>query len=251
MALRQLADSTVIVTGAAGGIGSEIARAVASAGARVMLADQNADGLERLRTALVERGHTVAASQVDIADPRSARGLAEATLDEFGGIDALVNNAGIDAPRGSALDLAESEWRRVVEVNLSGTWWCTSAVLDHMAAARGGRVVNISSIAARLGAHGYSPAYAAAKAGVVGLTVGLAVELEEYGIRVNAITPGATGNTGTPLLPDERQSLLSAFPLGLGGPQPIAAAVCFLLDTTGDWISGAVLNISGGQLRGL
>ena len=112
-------------------------------------------------------------------------------------------------------------------------------------------MVIISSVAARAGSQIYSPAYAAAKAGLLGLTVGLAVQLEPFGILVNAITPGPTGSTGTPLTETERSEYIAAHPLGFGGAQPIADAVTYLLKGSGDWVSGAVMNVNGGDWRGI
>jgi NAD(P)-dependent dehydrogenase (short-subunit alcohol dehydrogenase family) len=240
-----------IVTGAARGIGAEIATLLAGHGARVMLADLDLDGATEVASRLREGGGEAEAHHVDIADPAAATRLAEETETRFGAVHALVNNAGIDAPVCSAWDMDEQHWHRLVDVNLSGGWWCTRAVLPPMMAQRFGKVVFISSVAGRVGSERYSPAYAAAKAGLLGLTVGLAAQVEQFGIRVNAITPGATGTTGTPMPGDERADLLARFPLGLVGPAPTAHAVRYLLDGSGDWISGAVLNISGGQLRGI
>ena len=240
-----------IVTGAARGIGAEIATLLAGHGARVMLADLDLEGAAEVASRLRDGGGEAEARLVDIADPAAAKRLADETATRFGAVHALVNNAGIDAPVRSALEMDEQHWRRLVDVNLSGGWWCTRAVLPAMTAQGFGKVVFISSLAARVGSERYSPAYAAAKAGLLGLTVGLAAQVERFGIRVNAITPGATGTTGTPMADDERADVLAHFPLGLVGPAPTAHAVRYLLDVSGDWISGAVLNVSGGQLRGI
>jgi NAD(P)-dependent dehydrogenase (short-subunit alcohol dehydrogenase family) len=240
-----------IVTGAARGIGAEIATVLAGGGARVLVADVDLDGARDVARDLREAGGDAGAFAVDIADPAAAARLAEHAIGRFGAVHALVNNAGIDAPVGAAWEIDERHWRELIDVNLSGAWWCTRAVLPDMMARRFGKVVLISSVAARLGSDRYSPAYAAAKAGLLGLTVGLAAQLEPFGVRVNAITPGATGSTGTPMAPDEREDMLARFPLGLAGPRPTADAVRYLLDSSGDWISGAVLNVSGGQFRGV
>jgi NAD(P)-dependent dehydrogenase (short-subunit alcohol dehydrogenase family) len=240
-----------IVTGAARGIGAEIATLLAEHGARVMLADLDLDGAAEVADGLRGRGCDAEACLVDIAEPAAATRLADHTASRFGAVHALVNNAGIDAPVRSAWEMDEQHWRQLVDVNLSGAWWCTQAVLPALIAQRFGKVVFVSSVAARVGSERYSPAYAAAKAGLLGLTVGLAAQLEPFGVRVNAITPGATGNTGTPMADDERADVLARFPLGLAGPAPTAHAVRYLLDVSGDWVSGAVLNVSGGQLRGI
>jgi NAD(P)-dependent dehydrogenase (short-subunit alcohol dehydrogenase family) len=243
---------SVIVTGAAQGIGAEITRQLATRGARVIAADLQAEKAASVAASLSKNGEVeVVAEFVDISRPDSAAALVDHARKAFGRVDALVNNAGLDAPPLTALEVDEEHWSRVIDVNLSGAWWCTQAVLPAMCEQGFGKIVFISSLAARIGSARYSPAYAASKAGLIGLTVGLAAQVEQYGIRVNAITPGATGNTGTPMLDEERDELLNAHPLGVKGATPIADAVCYLLDSSGDWISGTVLNVSGGQLHGI
>jgi len=249
--MQELKGSVVVVTGAAQGIGEAIAHTVAGEGARLFLADLQTEKLERVAETLRATSAEVETCTADIADPGSARDMADRALAAYGVIHALVNNAALDAPNGHAGEIDVDHWRRIIDVNLSGAWWCTSAVLPAMLAQRGGRIVNISSVSARLATPETSPAYSAAKAGLLGLTISLSVQLEREGILVNAITPGSTGNTGTPV-PDNMRSLYEAvLPLGFGGAQPIADAVRFLLDRSGDWISGAVLNVSGGALRGM
>lgn len=241
----------MVVTGASRGIGAAIAERLAQRGCQLVLADIDVVEGSALAERLRHAGHDVRFHDVDISMPASARALMEAAASQMDGIDGLVNNAGLDAPPGHALDLDDEDWQRVIDVNLSGVWWCTQAVLPHMVAGNGGKIVNISSIAARQGSDRYSPAYAAAKAGVLGLTVGVARQVESRRILVNAVMPGATGNTGTPLLLAERDELARTFPLGFGGTTPVVDAVCYLLDSSGDWMSGSVVNVSGGQLRGI
>jgi len=249
--MSQLADSVIVVTGAAQGIGECIARTLAADGATLLLADIQDAKVADVAAALRASGARAESVPVDIASPSAAAAMVEAGLRLFGRIDALVNNAGIDAPRGRAWEIDEPHWRRLIDVDLSGPWWCTRAVLPHMMARRRGKIVLISSVVARLGSPWASPAYAAAKAGLLGLTVSLSVQLEPYGIRVNAITPGTIGTTGTPMTEAERAAYLATHPLGFGGPQPVADAVQFLLRPSGDWLSGAVLNVTGGRLRGM
>ena len=249
--MTELKGRVAIVTGAAQGIGECIARNWAADGAGVLLADVQADKVEAVARGMRDEGMQAEACRVDIAEPSQAEKMVTRALERFGQVDALVNNAALDAPPGNAWEIAESEWREVIDVNLSGAWWCTQAVLTHMRERQCGKIVTISSASARMASPETSPAYSAAKAGLIGLTISLSVQLEGSGILVNAITPGATGNTGTPLSEAERNLYGLAFPLGTGGPQPIADAVRFLLRSSGDWISGAVLNISGGLLRGV
>jgi NAD(P)-dependent dehydrogenase (short-subunit alcohol dehydrogenase family) len=245
-----LQDQVVIVTGSAQGIGERIARTLAERGARLLLADIQAERIEAVAADLRANGVEAYAQYVDVSDPDLSAAMAQAAMTRFGRIDALVNDGAIDALPGLAWEIDRDHWRRFVDTDLSGQWWNTQAVLPHMIERRSGRIIFISSIVARMGSPIYSPAYSAAKAGLLGLTIALAVQLEQYGILVNAITPGAIGTTGTPMQDDEKRDYLAAYPLGLGGPQPVADAVAYLLEPSGDWISGAVLNVTGGGLRG-
>ncbi|MEX1125693.1 MAG: SDR family NAD(P)-dependent oxidoreductase [Acidimicrobiia bacterium] len=247
MTAAPLYGKTVVVTGAYGGIGRALVTELLGQGARVVAADIAAD----VPWSNAPDGENLLSHYVDIGDWRSCDDLARATYDRFGAVDALVNNAGIDAPPGLAWEITEEHWDRLISVNLSGAWRCTRSFLDAMRKQGHGRIVMISSITARHGSTRYSPAYAAAKAGLIGLTSGLSAQLEGNGILVNAITPGATGSTGTPMTPEEEAALARDFPLGAGGPQPVVDAVTYLLGPSGGWISGAVLNVTGGQLRGI
>lgn len=249
--MNELTGQVAIVTGAAQGIGECIARNLAADGARILLADIQDDKVKSVASSLRDEGMQAESFCVDIADPLQAARMVARALEAFGQVDALVNNAALDAPPGKAWEIGEAHWREVIDVNLSGAWWCTQAVLSHMRKRQRGKIVTISSASARTASPETSPAYSAAKAGLIGLTISLSVQLEGQGILVNAITPGATGNTGTPLSEAESNLYSFAFPLGTGGPQPTAEAVRFLLRPSGDWISGAVLNISGGLLRGI
>ena len=245
-----LAGKSVIVTGAAGGIGSCIARLFAAAGASVMLADIRAAEATEVAKSLLNHGHRVAAVAVDIVDPASARHMATVTIKEFGAIDMLISCAGIDAPRGLAWELDDHHWRRVIDADLSGSWWCSKAAIPHMIERRSGRIIFIGSVAARRGSRATSVAYNAAKAGLIGLTFGLAKQLEPFGILVNTVAPGPTGNTGEPMTPDEIAAESALYPLGLGGSEPAAHACLYLARNSGDWVSGTVLNVSGGRWQG-
>ena len=241
-----LAGKVAIVTGAAGGIGSCIARAFANAGARLILADINVGGA----SVLAERLPEARAVRVDITDPDSARAMAAEAVAAFGAIDILVSCAGIDAPRGCAWELPDAHWRRVIDADLSGSWWCAKACIPQMIARRSGRIIFIGSVASRRGNRVTTVAYNAAKAGLNGLAFGLAKQLEPHGILVNTIAPGPTGNTGEPMTEDEFAAEAGLYPLPLGGPEPVAHACLYLAGPSGDWISGTVLNVSGGRWHG-
>lgn len=246
---RDLGDQVAIVTGAARGIGEAIARAFADAGTAVVVADIDVVGAKEVALAIEHVGGDARAVGVDISDPDSARQLVDEAIRWLGHVDILVNNAAIDAPLGEALEITDEHWRDVIDTNLTGQWWCTRAILPHMVARGRGRIIFISSVSARLGEPDLSVAYNAAKAGLIGLTIGLSTQVEQYGIRVNAVAPGPTG-TGRPLSDEQRTLYERSLPLGLGGPEPVAQACLYLARSSGDWISGAVLNVSGGLVRG-
>ncbi|HET7928726.1 MAG TPA: SDR family NAD(P)-dependent oxidoreductase [Actinomycetota bacterium] len=249
MSDAQLSGRVAVVTGAAQGIGRCIAESLAEDGASVVVADIQEHGARQVAEDLRARGSDAMSVAVDIGDPASAGSMIERTLERFGRVDILVNDAGIDAPFGAPWEIGEEHWRRVIDVNLSGQWWCTRAVVPHMMERRAGRIIFISSGSARIGQRDISVAYNASKAGLIGLTVGLSVHLEPFGILVNAIAPGPTG-TGQPMSEDERRAHEREYPLGIVGPEPIAEACRYLVRSSGDWISGAVLNVSGGWWRG-
>ena len=235
----------VIVTGAAQGIGECVARMLANAGHELTLADIQEKKVAAVAAALGARW-----LRVDIADPASCLAMVATAQQQLGGLDAVVQIAGLDAPPGSFDSTDEGLWRKVIDVDLSGPWWVAKAAVPALEASGGGRLVIISSVAAMMPDGDTTPAYNAAKAGLHGLVTTLASELEGRGILVNAIAPGATGTTGTPMSEQEVRAHEALFPLGVGGPEPVAHMVRHLLGPGGDWISGAILNVSGGEWKG-
>ena len=234
-----------MVTGAAQGIGECVARALSKEGARLLLGDIQED-----KVAAVADELGCASVRVDVSDPQSAQGMIARAVDEYGSLDGLINVAGIDAPYLDALEVTDEHWKRIIDVDLNGQWWCTSAALPHMVHQGGGRIVMISSVAALSGSGVTSPAYSAAKSGLIGLVVELSAHVEKHGVLVNAIAPGYIGTTGTQTPPEQEARYLADYPLGAGGPQPVADAVKYLLGDSGNWISGVVMNVSGGSIRG-
>jgi NAD(P)-dependent dehydrogenase (short-subunit alcohol dehydrogenase family) len=242
---NQLNDLRVIVTGAAQGIGMCVARMLARDGHALVLAD-----IQEEKVAAVAAELNAHAVRVDISDPASCLAMVARAQQRLGGIDAVVQVAGLDAPPGNFDSTDDGLWQKVIDVDLSGPWWIAKAAVPAFEASGGGRLIIISSVAAMLPDEDTTPAYSAAKAGLIGLVVALANELEGRGVLVNAIAPGCTGTTGTPMSEDEIRMHNAAFPLGVGGAEPVAQMVRHLLGPGGDWMSGSILNVSGGEWKG-
>jgi NAD(P)-dependent dehydrogenase (short-subunit alcohol dehydrogenase family) len=239
----------VIVTGAAGGIGRAIAAAFAGHGYRTMLADIRENEVAKLASEISIAGGEAKSKLVDITSASSVADMVDATTAQFASVDVLVHAAGLDAPRADVWHLDDELWDRIIEVNLTSAWKCAKAVLPAMAAKKAGRIIFISSIASWRASRTTAVAYNAAKAGINGLTIGLAKQLEPYGILVNAIAPGPTG-TGEPMTAAEIDADRELFPIPIAGAQPIADACLYLAGPSGAWISGTTLNVSGGRWHG-
>ncbi|PSB14480.1 hypothetical protein C7B76_16065 [filamentous cyanobacterium CCP2] len=248
---RSISEQIVIVTGSAQGIGECIARQLFQQGATLALADIQDEKVKAVQLSLDSDSRKAKSYYVDIADTGAVKRLIEAILQDFGRIDSLVNVAGLDAPKGLAWEITEEEWRKVIEVDLNGPWWMIQAVLPHMMERRRGKIVTISSISAHRPFPEHTPAYSAAKAGLIGMTTSLATQLEAYGILLNCILPGMIG-TGTDInmTQAEKDAYKQQFPLGIVGPSPVAQAVSYLLAESGDWISGTAMNVTGGLWKG-
>jgi 3-oxoacyl-[acyl-carrier protein] reductase len=249
-----LEGKRIVVTGAAQGIGECVARTLAGRGAELYLTDIQAEKVAKVASEIGARS-----GPVDISERSSAEAMIADAIAGLGHVDCLVNVAGIDAPSLDPLDEDEAHWRRIVDTDLSGPWWVTQSVLPHMLSRKTGRIIMTSSVCGLIGYPDVAPSYSAAKAGLIGLTIALSARFEGEGILVNAIAPGHIGSTGTSIAMgplktpegvEQAQNYLETYPLGLGGPQPVADAVCYLLDDSGDWISGVTMNVSGGLIRG-
>lgn len=234
---------TALVTGASQGIGRACARALAARGARVIVGARQAEKLETLVDEIRSGGGNAEAIALDVSD----QGSVDALVATHGkGIDILVNNAGITGD-GLAMRMRDEDWNRVLETNLTGSFRCARALMRHMARKRWGRIVNVSSVVALSGNAGQAN-YAASKAGLVGLTKSLALELAGRNVTVNAVAPGFVDTAMTAAMEESaREQILSRIPLGrMGSLDEISAAICFLASEDAGYITGHVLNVSGG-----
>jgi 3-oxoacyl-[acyl-carrier protein] reductase len=237
-----LTGRTALVTGASGGIGGAIARQLHGQGARVVLTGRRADALEALAADLGER---VAVQPADLAAPGAAE-LLIATV-ESDGLDILVNNAGLTRDN-LALRLKDDDWQTVLDVNLSAGFRLIRSSLRGMMKRRFGRIISITSVVAVTGNPGQAN-YAAAKAGLIGMTKALAAEVASRGITVNCVAPGLIESAMTDALSEaQRQQLLARIPMGqLGSGADVAAAVVYLASPEASYVTGQTLHVNGGM----
>ncbi len=241
-----LKDRTALVTGATGGIGAAIAKALHGAGATVVLSGTRENVLEeRVRELGGERVHAVPAN---LSDPESVAALVPAAEQALGrGVDILVNNAGITRDT-LAMRMKPEQWQQVLDVNLTAAFRLSQAVLKGMMKARWGRIVNITSVVALTGNPGQAN-YAAAKAGMIGMSKSLAREVAARGITVNCIAPGFIETPMTDALNEkQREAILSQIPAGrLGSPEDVAAAALYLASDAAAYVTGQTLSVNGGM----
>ncbi|MEM4091062.1 MAG: glucose 1-dehydrogenase [Thermoplasmatales archaeon] len=247
--MMKLAEKVAIVTGAARGIGKEIAKVFASEGGKVVIVDINYDGALALSKEIKSAGGSAIAVHADVSIKDDVIGMVKSAIDRYGRVDILVNNAGIQTVR-NFLDLKEDEWKRVIDVNLTGAFLCSQVVAREMVArAIEGSIINISSI------HGYIPRtmkihYDASKSGLIMLTKETALELAPYHIRVNCIAPGIID---TPMNQEvlgeheKRKTMTERVPLKrIGEPADVAKVALFLASDESSYITGAVVPVDGG-----
>ncbi|TMB76454.1 MAG: 3-oxoacyl-ACP reductase FabG [Chloroflexi bacterium] len=239
--------AVVVVTGGARGIGRAIAEEIGREGARVVVNyAKSKEAAEDLVAQLQQNGSPGAvAIQADVSDAAQAAKLIEETLQQFGRIDVLVNNAGINVDR-SLKNLTPEDWDKVIKNDLSSYFYTTKAALPHFTQQKSGKIINISSVIGQMGNFGQAN-YAAAKAGIIGLTKTAALELARSNITVNAICPGFIATEMFESMPDKaKEAVVARIPLGrVGTAHEVARAVRYLI-VDGDYITGASLNINGG-----
>ncbi|MDQ6699238.1 MAG: 3-oxoacyl-[acyl-carrier-protein] reductase [Acidobacteriota bacterium] len=240
-------NRTAFITGASRGIGRACALALASAGARVVLAARNREKLEEVASEIRAQSGQAFVTEIDMSSAGSIRSAITTAAKEFGHIEILVNNAAVTRD-GLAVRMKKDDWDSVIATNLSGAFLAIQQVLLSMMRERWGRIVNISSVVGESGNAGQAN-YAASKAGLIGLTKSLAQEMAGRNITVNAVAPGFVDTDMTAGLPAEyKESLLGRIPLKrLGTPEDVAAAVRFLASEEAGYITGHVLNVNGGM----
>lgn len=246
--MAALTDKVAIVTGASRGIGKAAAMALAQAGAKVVVNyARSSDAADEVVAAISEAGSEALALQADVSKADQVDALVKATMDKFGRIDVLVNNAGITRDT-LLLRMKPEDWQAVIDLNLTGVFLCTRAVSKIMLKQRSGRIINISSVAGLMGNPGQAN-YSAAKAGVIGFTKTIAKELAPRGVTANAVAPGfiATDMTGDLKNTEE---ILKYIPLGrYGQPEEVAGLIRFLAaDPAAAYITGQVMNVDGGMV---
>ncbi len=237
----------IAVTGGSRGIGRAIARRLAAEGAHVVFTYvKGAVPAQNTLEAIKEAGGSAEALQLEVSDFAAAQSFFKDLVDRHGRLDGLVNNAGISVDN-LLLRMKEEEWDRVLEVNLKGVFNCARAAARSMVKARGGKIVNVTSVVAVTGNPGQSN-YAASKAGIIGFTRALSLELASRSITVNAVAPGFIDTDMTQSLPAKvREELFARIPLGrLGEAEEVAGLVSFLLSEDANYITGQVIHVNGG-----
>ena len=246
----QFADKAVLVTGGASGIGRAAALSFAHGGARVVVADvDRAGGEETVRLAKTEGGEAVFV-KADVRAAVDVEAMVVATLQTFGRLDIAFNNAGVLGSGAAMIDFTEDDWDDVMGINLKGVWLCMKHEIPAMIQAGGGAIVNTSSIAGLVGSQ-HSPAYAASKHGVVGLTKTAALQYAPQGIRVNCVCPAAVYSPMLETLvtrnPQVGDRLLASQPNGrFASPEEVAAVVTWLCSDAASFVTGAALPVDGG-----
>jgi NAD(P)-dependent dehydrogenase (short-subunit alcohol dehydrogenase family) len=245
--LTEFTGKVGLVTGGASGIGACVARLLAASGAHIVVADIDATGAARIANEIKASGAQAVAYTVDLADFAAVEAMVAFTVKQFGGLHLAVNNAGISGKRVPLAEQSFESWHRVIDVNLNAVFYAMKHEIPALLNAGGGAIVNIASVLGSVGS-ALSPAYVAAKHGVVGLTKSAAIAYSAKGIRINSVGPGYID---TPLLQVIDKAalgpLIGSHPIGrLGKPEEVAEMVCFLLSDRASFITGSYHLVDGG-----
>lgn len=243
-----LQGKKALVTGGGRGIGKAIACALAKDGADIVISDIDLDSANRSAEEIRTLGRDALGLKADISMPDEVEGMFKSVIDEFGGIDILINNAGITKDS-LLVRMKDEDWNAVLRINLDGAFYCSRAAGKLMMKQKSGRIVNIASIVGVMGNAGQVN-YSASKAGLIGLTKSCARELASRGVTVNAIAPGFIDTAMTQALSDSvKKKLMEQIPLGrLGTADDIANAIRFLVSPASNYITGQVIHVNGGML---
>lgn len=247
-----LSGKTIIITGSGSGIGRAAARLFAEAGALLMLADQNEDGVRETAAIVTNAGGMAIVRKVDVSDEAEVNALVAATLEAYGRLDGAYNNAGIQMVNKLVEDLTTEDWRRVNDINATGVFLCMKHEIKAMRKTGGGAIVNTASANASV-AQPYSGEYVASKHAVVGITRGAATEAAETGVRVNAVLPGMintpmiAGLLKSPEFRPHYDAALARHTIGrFGEPEDVAFVARFLLSDQSAFVNGAAIAVDGG-----
>ncbi len=242
-----LIGKVALVTGAAQGIGRDIALALATDGADVSICDVNLEAAQKTAAEIEAKGKKSLALKTNVAASADVTAMMEQVVEKFGRVDILVNNAGITRD-GLILRMKDEDWDLVLSINLKGAFLCAKAALKYMTKQRSGTIINIASIVGAMGNAGQAN-YVASKAGLIGLTKTIAREYANRNITANAVAPGFIETAMTKALPENvRQELAKQIPVGkLGTPEDVANAVRFLASPWASYITGQVIHVNGGM----
>ena len=247
--MGSLENKISIVTGAARGLGRAIAVELARRGSDIAACDVNLEGTEAMAQEVRSLGRRTLSLTLDVARASDVGRMVDRVMKDFGRIDVLVNNAGI-CQVATIEEITEEDWDRVMAVNLKGVFLCSKAVMGVMKRQRSGRIVNMGSVAGKLGGISTAANYSVSKAGVICFTKALAREMAPYGVTVNAVAPGVVETDMTlGITKGDFSNYLRNIPLGtIGSPEDIAYAVAFLVSDEARYITGEILDVNGGQL---
>jgi len=245
--MNELDGKVAVVTGGARGIGKAICQSLAREGASVIVCDIDYEGAEETASEIRNQGFSAFAFKLDVSCGKEVKKVFKEILEKFKRVDILVNNAGVTSLV-PLEEMSEEEWDRVMAVNLKGPFLCSQAVMKAMMSQREGKIVNISSLAGKVGGIVVGANYSASKAGVISLTKSFAKKMAPYGVNVNAVCPGQIKTRMTDIWSEkDKKKFIEQIPLGhFGEPEDIAEAVLFLVSRRAKFITGEVVDVNGG-----